>query len=457
MGKSILIVDDEEPMRTTLKKTLLQEGYTVATASTCREALGYIRDNEPDMVLLDFRMPDMDGLEALNQIKRINNELPVIIMTAHGGVEIAISAIQQGASDYLAKPFSVEELCINIQMALERNNLNRKVKHFKEIQRRQYKNEMIVAETEQMRKIYQMVKKITNSQIKTVLICGESGTGKQLVAQAIHYESPRADWPFLQINCGAIPETLLESELFGYEKGAFTNAYKRKIGLLEEADNGTFFFDEIGDMPPQLQGKLLKFLDSRSFRRVGGIREISVDIRIITATNQELEKLVEEKKIRADLFYRLNVAPINLPPLRQRREDISPLAQNFLRKSSLNLGKNIESISPEAEQILLQYHWPGNIRELKNVIERAVILSTKNEILPSVLPIRLMDATGDLSTKTISEATADKSLIEMVHQLERQAIQLALDRTKGNQVQTAKILGISRDILRYRMKRYQLS
>jgi two-component system response regulator AtoC len=462
MGKSILVVDDEQSMRIFLTKILLQQNYSVVTASSGAEAVNRVTCDEPDIILLDLRLPDMDGMTVLEKVRKILPAIPVIMITAHGGVQSAVEAMKKGASHYLTKPFKVDELLISIEKALEREDLRREVTHFRKQHQKSHEAELIVGNCEAMKRVHEMVERITQSDATSVLIYGASGTGKQLIANAIHYKSRRASRPFVEVNCASIPDTLMESELFGFERGAFTDAREKKSGLLEEADGGTFFFDEIGDMSLHLQAKLLKFLDTKTFRRVGGTKEIHVDIRVIAATNQNLLAAVERKAFRADLYYRLNVATLKLPSLRERREDIALLAEHLMKKSSQKLSKKANAISPRALEVLLDYDWPGNVRELENVIERATILCADGVIDTPHLPIDLMrrgtggaaePSSGELEVAGISIDNG-RSMKEIVRRVEVKLITDALRRCAGNQVRAAKLLGITRDILRYRIKQY---
>lgn len=464
MGRSVLVVDDEQSMRIFLTNILLKENYSVVTASSGAEAVNRVTCDEPDVVLLDLRLPDMDGMMVLEKIKKALPAVPVIIITAHGGVQSAVEAMKKGAYHYLTKPFKVDELLIMIDRALDREILRREITHLRKQQQKEHQTECIVGVSPAMQKVHEMIDRITESDATNVLIYGESGTGKQLVANAIHYKSRRAAKPFVEVNCASIPDTLMESELFGFERGAFTDAREKKSGLLEEADGGTFFFDEIGDMSLHLQAKLLKFLDTKTFRRVGGTKLIQVDVRIIAATNQDLFHAVEKKRFRGDLYYRLNVATLRLPPLRERKEDIPLLAEHLVQQSSRKLGKKIESISPEAHKILAQYDWPGNVRELENVIERAAILSEDTDLRAGHIPMDLMRGSlggtpggmsPGLDLKGLSLGNGS-SLKDIIQGIERTLISEALQRCGGNQVQAAKLLGITRDILRYRMKQFRL-
>jgi len=462
MGKSILVVDDEQSMRIFLTKILLQENYSVVTASSGAEAVNRVSCDEPDIILLDLRLPDMDGMTVLEKVKKVLPAIPVIIITAHGGVQSAVEAMKKGSYHYLTKPFKVDELLIMIEMALERETLRREVSHFRKQHRKNHKTDYIVGNSAAMGKVHEMVDRITESDATNVLIYGESGTGKQLIANAIHYKSGRAGKPFVEVNCASIPETLMESELFGFERGAFTDAREKKSGLLEEAEGGTFFFDEIGDMSLHLQAKLLKFLDTKTFRRVGGTKEIHVDIRIIAATNQDIHAAVEQKVFRGDLYYRLNVATLLLPPLRERKEDIPLLAEYLMKQSNQKLGKKLDAISPEALEMLMQYDWPGNVRELENVIERASILCGDGTIHTRHLPMNLMQrgprGAGGLAGDPLQidgiSIDNGRSMKEIVQSVERKLIGESLERCGGNQVRAAKLLGVTRDILRYRMKQF---
>jgi DNA-binding NtrC family response regulator len=464
MAKSILVVDDEQSMRIFLTKILLQENYSVVTASSGAEAVNRVTCDEPDIILLDLRLPDMDGMAVLEKVKKILPAVPVIMVTAHGAVQSAVEAMKKGAYHYLTKPFKVEELLIMIDMALERETLRREVTHFRKQQRKERQTEYIVGNSAAMKSMHEMVERISESDSTNVLIYGESGTGKQLIAHAIHYKSRRASKPFVEINCASIPDTLMESELFGFEQGAFTDAREKKSGLLEEADGGTFFFDEIGDMSLHLQAKLLKFLDTKSLRRVGGTKEIQVDIRIIAATNQDLLAAVEQKAFRADLYYRLNVATLLLPPLRERKEDVPILTDHFMKLCSQKLSKKLEAISPQALAVLMEYDWPGNARELENVIERAAILSEDGIVHATHLPINLTrrkaSVNGEFNGLAVHLEELSpgngRSLTDIVRSVEEKLIADALRRCGGNQVQAAKLLGITRDILRYRMKQYSM-
>jgi DNA-binding NtrC family response regulator len=369
----ILVVDDEQLIRWSIEQNLKKQGYDAVTAENGEIALKIVCEEQPDLILLDIQMPGMNGLEVLEKVKEIDEDIVVIMVTAQGGLETAVNAMRMGAYDYINKPFDFDELAIVIRKALETSYLRREVAGLRS-EHIKIGSPNIVGASKHMKNVLAMMDKVAKSEATTVLVQGESGTGKELVAKWIHYKSNRADKPFVAINCAAVPANLLESELFGHEEGAFTDAKSTKKGLFELADGGTIFLDEIGDMDIGMQAKLLRFLEDRTFRRVGGAKVLSVDIRIISATNKDLLKAIEGKSFRNDLYYRLQVIPIFLPPLRERREDILPLANHFIGNFNREFNKHVKGISSMAEKMLVEYHWPGNIRELKNVIERAIIL-----------------------------------------------------------------------------------
>jgi DNA-binding NtrC family response regulator len=414
-----------------------------------------INEDAPDLILLDNRLPEMAGLELLEKLNAPERGLMVIMITAYGLVEAAVKAMKLGAYDYISKPFNLEEITFVIRKALEAGSLRSQVKQLRG------KVDAIIGETEQMTRLKDLILKIAKSDATTVLIQGESGTGKELVAKAIHFGSARAEKPFLAINCAALPVTLLETELMGHEKGAFTDAKTAKKGLFELADGGTLFLDEIGDMDMSMQAKLLRVLEEKSFRRVGGVKDVKVDVRVISATNQDLATAMTENKFRKDLFYRLQVVPINLPPLRERGQDIIFLAQHFMRHFNRECHKTVQALSAETQQILLAYHWPGNVRELKNVIERTMIFEVENEVLPEHLPQELLEAgpapvlnavPSPISLDCLEIPETGISLDEVEHALVKKALAMA----KDNQTQAAQLLKMPRDAFRRRMKRFGL-
>jgi DNA-binding NtrC family response regulator len=376
-------------------------------------------------------------------------------MTAYGVLEDAVAALRLGAYDFVSKPLNFEELRATIANALETVKLRQEVRHFRDRDRRRFNFENLVGESESIRDAIALMKKVAASPATTILFQGESGTGKDLFAKAIHFYSSRADRPFLAVNCAALPENLVESELFGYERGAFTDARQQKKGLLELADGGTVFLDEIGEMPMGLQAKLLRVLEEQSFKRVGGVQDVRVDVRIIASSNRELKKMVEEGKFRQDLFYRLNVITITLPPLRDRGDDVMLLCRYFVNDYNARFGKNVSGLTPEAERILSRYHWPGNVRELKNLVERAMILEEGTQIGAEALPIDITESTPHGVDALVPDiALPDKGT--SLEKVEEELIRQALSRTRGNQTRAAKLLNISRDALRYKMKKFQL-
>ena len=387
MGRpTILVVDDEKLIRWSLKENLEKAGYAVYTAATGEEALDLIGRELPDLILQDVKLPGVSGMEILEQVKELDPTALIIMMTAYGDVDTSVKAMKLGAYDFVEKPFDFEKLRVRIGKALETVNLKREVRATRSREQSRYDLTRIVGETPPMREVLEMVRRIAESDATTVLLQGESGTGKDLVARAIHYQSRRAARPYLEINCTSLPETLIESELFGHEKGAFTDARAAKKGQFELADGGTVFLDEIGDMPLSTQAKLLKVIENKTFKRLGGVRDVLVDVRIVAATNKELEAAVAEGAFRKDLYYRLKVFPIHLPPLRERRADIPLLAAHFIELFNREFKKQVQGIAADAEAMMMEYDWPGNVRELKNVIERAVILGGRETILAEHLP-----------------------------------------------------------------------
>ncbi len=448
MKPTLLIVEDEARMRRLLELSLGEEGYNTQSAETAEAGLKLIQTAPVDLVLTDLKLPAMSGLELLEAARRIRAELPFIVMTAYGTVESAVEAMKAGANDYVLKPFSLDEIKLVVRRALDVRRLREENRDLREALGKRYDLPGIVAQSPKMQEALGMVERVaqTNS---TVLICGESGVGKDLIARAIHQRSRRSRGPFLKINSTAIPENLLESELFGYEKGAFTGAATSKPGKFELADGGTLFLDEIGDVPPPVQVKLLRVLQEREFERLGGTRTVKVDVRLVAATNRDLRAALEDGTFREDLYYRLNVVPINLPPLREHKEDIPALAEIFLRKYSESSGKKIDVISPAAMERLTQFHWPGNVRELENVIERAVVLAQGSTLGPADI---LIDEPAHKSAAGSAGAAflPDSMTLE---QWEDEMIREAMRRAGGNKSQAARLLGLSRNALRYRLSK----
>ncbi|WP_303701579.1 sigma-54 dependent transcriptional regulator [Flexistipes sinusarabici] len=449
---NIMIVDDEVVLVNSLKFALEDDEHKVVTFYNGDSAMHYLINHEPDLILLDLRLPDMHGLDILRQIKGMNSNLPTIVITAHGDITSAINAMKLGAFDFILKPFELEE----ITMLVDKSQTEAKLYNEVELLRsKRFQQETIVGESKEIFEVKEKIKKVASIDECTVLIRGESGTGKELVAKAIHNESPkRKKMSFIDIDCSALPEQLLESELFGYEKGAFTDAKHKKVGLLELADKGTLFLDEIGDMPLNLQTKILKFLESRSFRRIGGEKEIAVDVRVIAATNTNLEKSIKEKIFREDLYYRLNVVPISVPPLRQRGADIGILSEHFLNYFIKKFAKSNINFSKQAEKALLEYHWPGNVRELKNLIERLVILSSGSLIELKDLPDEIKMAGNIKSSNTKILSDHGKSLDDMLLNVEYELIRDALIKAKGVKSVAADMLGISRHSLKRRLQKF---
>ncbi|MCX8116310.1 MAG: sigma-54 dependent transcriptional regulator [Desulfobacterota bacterium] len=457
MKEKILVADDEKSMRTLLEMMLKKEGYQVTLASNGEEVMRLLEKDIYDLALLDIRMPKQDGLAALKQIKMVSPETEVIMITAYASADTAIRAMKEGAYDYITKPFKIEEIKLVIQNALEKKHLQKENRLLKEVVKERYHFEKIIGQSPKMLELYDLLAKVAPTKTN-ILITGESGTGKELVAKAIHYNSPRKEKPFVTLNCGAIPETLIESELFGHMKGAFTDAITTKKGLFEVADEGTLFLDEISELPLMMQVKLLRVLQDREFKRVGGTEDIRVDVRIISATNKDLEEAVREKRFREDLFYRLNVIQIKLPPLRERKEDIPLLAAHFLKKYSEELGKEITRISPEALRLLMQYDYPGNVRELQNIIERAVALETASELTPENLNSYMQGQM--LFKKNLFDLEIPNEGIDLekiVEEVERTLLIKALDRTKGIKKKAAELLRINFRSMRYRLEKYGLN
>lgn len=444
----IMVVDDDPVACDLLKEVLSKEGYLVDMAGGGHEAVNKGKEVLYDIVLADVRMPDLDGLGVLRALKAASPETIVIVMTAFGSLETAIEAIKEGAYDYVSKPFKIDEIKITVRKVLERRRLLQDNLRFRRELKDRYRFEHIVGSSSPMLEVYKAVARVAPSR-STVLLRGESGTGKELVAKAIHYNSPRADRPYVAIDCGALAETLLESELFGHVKGAFTGAISSKRGLFEQAHGGTCFLDEIGDISLNTQAKLLRVLEEHEIKRVGGGESITVDVRIIAATNKDLEAMVQKGKFREDLYYRLNVVSIALPALREHREDIPLLANHFLRKYAEENNKVLSHISPEAMTVLEEYDWSGNVRELENVIERAVALTANPVLLPEDLPPKLQ---GDLEDAKRAQFGHSLALREV----ERRHIQRVLREARGNKKLAAELLGINRRTLYRIAKRYGL-
>ena len=446
---SILIVDDEELIRWSLREAFSRQGYEILEAATGREAIEQFK-NGPDVVLLDYRLPDTDGLSVLRDLKKVDPDVPVVLLTALVSVERAVEAMKLGAFHFANKPFDLDELAAVVARALETTRLRREVKQLRENEGRPYTWRAIVGESGRMAALRQMVAKVAASPASTVLLTGESGTGKDLIAKTIHYSSLRASRPFMTITCSALPEQLLESELFGHERGAFTDARMQKRGLLESADGGTVFLDEIGEMVPALQAKLLRFLEEKSFKRVGGATDIHVDVRVVAATNRNLEDQVAKGVFRSDLYFRLNVLPIPLPPLRDHAEDIPLLTDVFIDAFNREFKKRVVGISCAAALLLNKYRWPGNVRELRNVVERAMLLAEGARL--EVEDFGALKS-GLGSSDPFELPPAGISL----EQLERSLVIQAMRHAGGNQTKAAGLLGLNRDQIRYRIEKFALT
>ena len=449
----ISVIDDEPLLRSWLSEHLGAAGYTVNTAGTGEKGLGLVEAERPDLVLLDLRLPDANGIDLLSRIREADRDVVVVMMTAYGEIETAVRAVKAGAYDFLQKPLDIDGLLLTIEKALEAKRLRQQVAVLREHNKWRFANVEIVGRSPAMKAIMQTVEKVARTDSATVLILGESGTGKDLVARAIHAQSSRSDHPFLEVSCTALPENLFESELFGHERGAFTDAKERKKGLAELADGGTLFLDEIGDMSTGTQAKLLRFLENSRFKRVGGVTDLTVDVRVIAATNRDLEVAVESGGFRSDLYYRLKVVPIHIPPLRQRTEDIRPLVLYFVDSLSRALRRESPTVADEAMDVLTGYPWPGNVRELRNVLERVLILEDSAEITADDLPREMRHPR--------SVQSADQSVVGLPEQgvsmaeLERDLVQQAMERSGNNVTRAAKLLGLSRDALRYRIEKYK--
>ncbi len=460
MKETILIVDDEEIISESLSEYLTGKGYIVDTTDNLKTAKELAENRFYDLILLDLKLPDGLGTELLSHINKLEEKPIVIVMTAYGTVENAVTAMKRGAYDFIQKPFRTKDIELIVKLALETRKLDREVRQLLKTQAERYGIKNIIGQSASMQEIFQIIKKVSRSGANSILILGESGTGKELVARAIHYESKRAVWPFVAINCSAIPPHLLESELYGHERGAFTDAKERKIGLFEKANKGSLFLDEIGDMSPDLQTKLLRTLEDKKIRRIGGTDDIPLDIQIIAATNQNLEKLVEEGRFRKDLYFRLKIIEIKIPPLRDRKEDIEPLLKLFINQFNNQTNKKFKGVSKEALKLFLNYDYPGNVRELKNIVEKIVILEEGDYILPQHLPAELTreysSAEKSANYRSFTRIF-EQGLTSYVENLEKEAIMEALKQCDGNKSDAAKLLKIDRSTLRYKMKLYRIN
>jgi DNA-binding NtrC family response regulator len=451
--RTVLVVDDETLIRWSLAERLRADGHHVLEAGTAAEALAQAADAGVDLVLLDYKLPDEDGVTVLKRLREIDPDVLVIMLTAHKAIEVVVEAMKAGAFDYATKPFDLDDVALRVSRALETTRLRRELRQLRDSIARPYTLASIIGDSEPMQAVKALVRKIAASPSSTVLLTGESGSGKDLIAKVIHYSSHRASRPFLNITCSALPDTLLESEMFGHERGAFTDARTQKRGLLEQADEGTVFLDEIGEMAPALQAKLLRFLEEKAFRRVGGSGDIHVDVRVIAATNRELEDLVRSGKFRDDLFYRLNVLRLEVPPLRARREDIPLLAQYYIELYAREFKRLVRGLTHGAEAALTAYSWPGNVRELRNLVERAVLLAEGDRLTPA-------DFESLHTARSVTPASQDAFTLPPegvnLEDVERRLVVQALDRVGGNQTRAAALLGLHRDQIRYRIEKFGL-
>ncbi|MFP4623751.1 MAG: sigma-54-dependent transcriptional regulator [Gemmatimonadota bacterium] len=444
-SERILIVEDDDLLRQVTAERLEREGYLVATARTVAEGRAEVEDHVPDLALLDIKLPDGEGTELLEELTEMGDTV-CVMMSAHGTVQSAVDALRSGAVDFLEKPFSFDRLGATLRGALERTRLQREVRALRE---QTGLGEDVVGSSPAMKEVFELVKRVAPADSTTVLLEGETGTGKGMLAQAIHRASRRGDGPFVNVTCSALAESVMESELFGHEKGAFTDARTMKRGLVELADGGTLFLDEIGELSLGLQGKLLRFIEEKTFRRVGGTKDLKVDARLIAATNRELDEEVEEGRFREDLYYRLRVFPIRLPPLRERQSDIPALVKTFIDEFNNQFGKRITGVAPEAMELLTSYRWPGNVRELRNLIERTVLLADGPVLEPEMLPAPIR-----------GRAAASEPAVELgpegldIEELERSLLETALRRAEGNRTEAGRLLGMSRHQVRNRLKKF---
>ena len=458
----ILLVDDQDTIRFFLEKTLVHEGYEAQTAKTGQEAIDMVQQTIPDLVLLDLKLPDINGLEVLRKIKSMFSDICVVMITAFGDIETAVEAMKGGAYDFVSKPINLEQLLIVIEKGLESKRLSREVLQLRRQIDPGISSDFILGESKAMKKVYDIARQVAATDTTSVLIEGESGVGKEVIARLIHDYSHRAKEAFLDINCASLPEQLLESELFGHEKGAFTDAKSQKLGLLEMANRGTVFLDEIGEMSQTIQVKLLKVLERMTFRRVGGTSDIHVSVRVISATNRDLSEEVAEKRFRSDLYYRLKVVPIFIPPLRERKEDLILFVKYFISQFNTKFNKNMEDISDAALQVMLDYQWPGNVRELRNILERVVLLEDGPVLKPGYLPFARTgfeeNSIGKKIDRLMTQPLPDQGIDynQILAELEKELILKASEQTGWNQTQTARLLNIKRDKLRYRMKTFSI-
>ena len=474
-SEKVLIVDDEKLVRWSLRQKCEEWGYHVLEADNGSAALRVAHNESPDLVLLDVRLPDSSGIDLLEQLKKSGDARAVIMITADPQLEDVKTALKLGAYDFVGKPLDFDELAVTVKNALETTRLRSEVESLRGEMRRRTGYHNVIGVSQKMSELLGFVNKIATSEATTILVQGESGTGKDLIAKAIHYQSRRQEKPFVAINCSAIPETLMEAELFGHERGAFTDAKAMKKGLFEMADGGTLFLDEIGELSPLLQAKLLRVLDDQVIRRVGGVRDMQVDVRVIAASNRDLERAVRDNTFRQDLYYRLAIISIFLPPLRERKEDILPLVEFFIERYNRTFRKKITGITDESRKLMLKYDWPGNVRELKNAVERAMILEDENQLRPDYLPFAVAQQHSAFTAFELSSGNSNGSVVgktlpdgrslpkleipeggTSLEEVERELVDLAMTQANGNQTHAARLLDISRDALRYKLKKFGL-
>lgn len=451
MKTKILVVDDEIDARELMQELFESKGYLSDTAKHGLDALNKIRESEPDIVISDIRMPEMDGMQLLEILSKNYSHIPVMMVTAHGTIETAVEAMKMGAKDYILKPLSLDEILIKVENIAQMRNLVRENEYLRKKLESRFDFKNIIGKSEKITTLFKMIRDIAPTNT-TVLIQGENGTGKELIANAIHFNSPNVKKPFIKLNCGVLAESLLESELFGHVKGAFTGAIKDKIGRFEMANGGTLFMDEIGDITPNMQVKLLRVLQEGEFERVGGIETLKVDVRIVAATNKNLEEEIKQNKFRQDLYYRLNVIPIHVPALRERQDDIKLLVEHFLAKFNAIYNKNISPLNEKIMQVLEGYEWPGNIRELENVIERAVVLNKSNKLVLDDFPEKIYGR-----QKTTVEFSEEDGLTQAVNEYERALLISELKKNNGNKLQTASKLKINRGTFMSKLKKYNIN
>jgi len=450
----ILVVDDEKLIRSGLCQALRDAGYAADQAGSVGEAVQAVEREVPDMLLLDYKLPDGSGIDVLRAVRKASPRTPVVMITAHASIGGAVEAMKEGAYDYLGKPFEVDEVIQTVGRALEAAHLREEVARSREDARRDSAIENIVARSKAMQEVVRLVRRIAESEASTILLLGESGVGKGLIARALHFAGPRWEKPFMNITCTALPEALLESELFGHEKGSFTDAKVQKKGLFELADGGTVFLDEIGDLSQGMQGKLLRVLEEKTFRRVGGTRDIQVSVRIVAATNKDLAREVEAGRFRGDLYFRLRVIPVEIPPLRERAEDLVPLAESFVQHFNRELRKDVQGFESTAAELMQHYAWPGNVRELRNAIERAVLLTDGQRLSPLDLPSEIRHPKGAADGGTGGVRLPPAGLV--LEELEKDLVVQALARSRGNRTRAARLLGMNRDQIRYRIEKFGL-